>query len=155
MKNLNFKKFDKILKVKTIILGIGNVMKGDDGLGPILISRLKGKTKANLLDCEEVPENYIQPIIEARPDSIVIVDAADWNGPAGEIRLIDAEEINNISFSTHDSSLQIFINYLKRNLPNTHIVIVGIQQKRKGFLDSLSPEVEKAIDELCHLLEKV
>ena len=155
MKNLSLEKLDKILKGKTLILGIGNVMKGDDGLGPILISRLKGKTKANLLDCEEVPENYIQPIIEARPDSIVIVDAADWNGPAGEIRLIDAEEINNISFSTHDSSLQIFINYLKRNLPNTHIVIVGIQQKRKGFLDSLSPEVEKAIDELCHLLEKV
>lgn len=155
MRNFILEKIDKIFKGKTIILGIGNVMKGDDGAGPILISRLKGKTKANLLDCEEVPENYTQPIIEARPDKIVIVDAADWNGPAGEIRLIDAEEINNISFSTHDSSLQIFINYLKKLLPNVYIIIIGIQPKRKYFLDSLSPEVEKTVDELSHLLEKI
>lgn len=155
MRNFILEKIDKIFKGKTIILGIGNVMKGDDGVGPILISRLKGKTKANLLDCEEVPENYTQPIIEARPDKIVIVDAADWNGPAGEIRLIDAEEINNISFSTHDSSLQIFINYLKKHLPNVYIIIIGIQPKRKYFLGSLSPEVEKTVDELSHLLENI
>lgn len=155
MKNLTLEKLDKILKGKTMILGIGNVMKGDDGVGPILISRLKGKTEVNLLDCEEVPENYTQPIIEAGPDKIVIVDAADWNGPAGEIRLIDTEEINNISFSTHDSSLRIFINYLKKYLPNVYIVIIGIQPTRKGFMDSLSPEVEKTVNELIHTLEKI
>jgi len=145
----------KILKGKTLILGIGNIMKGDDGAGPILISRLKGKTKANLVNCEEVPENYTQPIIEAKPDKILIVDAADWNGPAGEIRLIDGEEINNMSFSTHDSSLQIFINYLKSHLPKVCIIIIGVQPKRRGFLDPLSPEVEKTVDELSHLLVKI
>lgn len=155
MKNLNLEKLNKVFKGKTIILGIGNVMKGDDGVGPILISRLKGKTKAILLDCGELPENYTQPIIEARPDKIVIVDAADWNGPPGEIKLIDAEEINNISLSTHDSSLQIFINYLKKHLPGIDIIIIGIQTKRRGFLDSLSPEVEKTVIELSHLLEKI
>lgn len=155
MKNLVLKRFGQILKEKIIILGIGNVIKGDDGVGPILISRLKGKTKANLLDCGEVPENYAQLIIKAMPDKIVIVDAADWNGPAGAIRLIDAEEINNISFSTHDSSLLIFINYLKKHLPNVNIIIIGIQPKRKSFLDSMSPEAEKTVDELSHLLEKI
>jgi len=155
MRNLILEKLDKIVKGKTIILGIGNVVKGDDGVGPILISRLKGKTRAKLLNCEEVPENYTQPIIDARPDKIIIIDAADWNGPAGAIRFIDAEEINNMSFSTHDSSLQTFINYLKNHLPNIDIIIVGIQPKRKGLLDSLSPEVEKTVDELSHLLEKI
>ncbi len=130
-------------------------MKGDDGAGPILISQLKGKTKANLIYCEDVPENYTQPIIEARPDKIIIVDAADWNGPAGAIRLIGPKEINNISFSTHDSSLQIFINYLKKHLPKVDIIIIGIQPKRKGFQDLLSPEVEKSVNELSHILKKV
>lgn len=155
MENLISKKIHKFLKGKIIILGIGNVMKGDDGAGPLLISRLKGKTKANLLDCQEVPENYTQPIIEARPDNIVIVDAADWNGPGGEIRLINEKDINNMSFSTHDSSLQIFISYLKKHLPDIQIIIIGIQPKRKGFMDSLSPEVGKTIDELSNLMEKI
>jgi len=155
MKGSFSEKLGKVFKGKTMILGIGNVLKGDDGAGPILISRLKGKTKADLLDCEEVPENYTQPIIEARPDKIVIVDAADWNGQAGAIRLINVEEINNISFSTHDSSLRIFISYLKKHLPDVNIIIIGIQPKRKGRLDSLSPEVKKAVDELSCLLERI
>jgi len=155
MINLKFRKLDRVLKGKIIILGIGNKLKGDDGAGSILISRIKGKTKVNLFDCEEVPENYTQPIIEARPDNIVMVDAADWNGLAGAIRFINMEEINNISFSTHDSSLKIFIDYLKKHLPNTHIIIIGIQPKRSGFLDSLSPEVEKTVAELSQFLEKI
>ena len=154
MKNLSFEKLDKIVKGKTLILGIGNVLKGDDGVGPHLISHLRGKTKVDLLDCEEVPENYAQPIIETRPDKIIIVDAADWNGPAGAIRLIDAEEIDNVGYSTHDSSLQIFINYLKKHLPKIDIIIIGIQPKRKGFLESLSLEVEKTVGALTHLLER-
>ena len=152
MEKLSFKKFDKILREKTIILGIGNIMRGDDGVGPILISRLKGNTKADLLDCGEVPENYTQPIIEAGPDNIVIVDATDWNGLVGEKRLIEVEEIHNVSPSTHNSSLQIFINYLKKHLPNTDVIIIGIQPKRTSFLDSLSPEVERTVDELLYLL---
>lgn len=155
MENSNLEKIDNILKGKTIILGIGNVIRGDDGAGPVLISRLKGKTKAILLDCAEVPENYTQPIIEARPDKIVIVDAADWNGPPGEIKSIDPEEINNLSFSTHDPSLKMFINYLRKRLPKVSIIIIGIQPKRRGFLDSLSPEVKKAVDRLSLIFRKM
>lgn len=155
MENLNLEKFDSLLKGKAIILGIGNVMRGDDGAGPILISRLKRKTRANLLDCGEVPEDYTQPIIDAKPDKIVVVDAADWNGLPGEIKSIDPEEINNLSFSTHDSSLKMFMKYLRKHLPKVSIIIIGIQPKRRGFLDSLSPEVEKAVGRLSHILEKM
>ena len=155
MINLSLERLDKIGEGKTIILGTGNVLRGDDGVGPRLIARLKGKTKAVLLDCGEVPENYTQPIIETRPDRVVIVDAADWNGPAGAVRLIDAEEIDNMSLSTHDSSLEIFINYLKKHLPTLEIMVIGIQAKRKGVLESLSPEVEKTVNELGDLLERI
>ncbi len=53
------------------------MLKADDSLDPILVSRLQGRTKACLFDCGEVPENYTQPIIESRPKTIIIVDAAD------------------------------------------------------------------------------
>jgi hydrogenase 3 maturation protease len=154
MMNMSLEKLEKFAKGKTLILGIGNIIKGDDGAGPRFISRLKGKTTCDLLDCGEVPENYVQPIIETRPQKIVIVDAADWNGPAGAIRLMDAEEIDNRGYSTHDSSLRIFIEYLKKRLPRIEIIIIGIQPRRNGFLESLSPEVERTVDELSRLFEK-
>ena len=79
------------------------MLKGDDQVGPLLIQRLQGKTGACLFDCGEVPENYIQPIIKAGPQTIIIVDASDWQGAIGDLRLIKREEIKNFSFSTQNT----------------------------------------------------
>jgi hydrogenase 3 maturation protease len=139
---------EKYLKGKTAIIGVGNILKGDDQVGPVLISRLQGKTKACLFDCGEVPENYIQPIVEAKPETIIIVDASDWAGIAGELRLIKKEEIKDFGFSTHNASLRLFFDYLKGELPLVNIIIIGVQAGRRSLAQSLSPEVEATLNEL-------
>ncbi len=68
---------------RTLILGIGNSMRGDDGVGPALIERLQGKVSATLIDGGEVPENYLGPIEAAGPEAVLIVDAADLKAAAG------------------------------------------------------------------------
>ena len=133
------------LKERVALLGIGNPLKGDDGVGPLLISRLKDKTRAYLFDCGEVPENYIGPIIESKPQTIIIVDASDWGARAGEVRLIKKEEIQNLSFSTHGASLRLFLDYIEKQLPSTHIVIIGIQIGRSGLAESLTPGVKACL----------
>ena len=148
MKNNLFSKVKEYLKGKIAIVGIGNALKGDDQLGPLLISRLQGKTKARLFDCGEVPENYIQPIIKYKPETIIIVDASDWGGGVGELRLIKKEEIKNFGFSTHNASLGLFFDYLERELPQTNIIIIGVQVGKRGLMQSPSPEVEAALNEL-------
>lgn len=140
----------KYQKSKTAIVGIGNVLKGDDGVGAQLISRLQGKTEARLFDCAEVPENYIRPIIKSRPQTIIIVDASDWGAATGELRLIENEEITDTGFSTHNSSLRIFCEYLKSELPSANIILLGVQIGNSRFLQPLSPEVEAA---LCGLVK--
>ena len=146
---------EKYLKEKTAIVGIGNILKGDDQLGPALISRLQGKTKAHLFDCGEVPENYIQPIIKSRPKTIIIVDASDWAGAVGELRLIDKQEIQDISFSTHNASLRLFFDYLKKELPLVNIFIIGVQIGKKELMQPLSPEVETTLNELVDFFVKL
>ena len=62
---------------KIIILGIGNESKGDDGVGPYIIKRLKIFNKNPnlvLIDAGVVPENYIQKIINFNPETIIIID---------------------------------------------------------------------------------
>ncbi len=148
MKNNLLASIEKYLKGRTAIVGVGNILKGDDQVGPLLISRLQGKTKVRLFDCGQVPENYIQPIIEAKPETIVVVDASDWAGMAGELRLIKKEEIKDFGFSTHNASLRLFFDYLKRELPLTNIIVIGVQAGRRGLAQSLSPEVEASLNEL-------
>ena len=138
------------LKGRIAIAGVGNVLKGDDQLGPVLISRLQGKTSACLFDVGEVPENYIQPIIESKPKTIIIVDAADWSGSAGELRLIERDKIENFSFSTHNASLGLFFDYLRKGLPEANIFIIGVQVGKRGLMQPISAEVEATLIELVY-----
>ena len=155
MKNNLLAGIKEYLKGETAIVGIGNTLKGDDGVGPLLISRLQRKTKAYLFDCGEVPENYLQPIIESRPETIIIIDASDWAGAVGDLRLIEKDQIQAIGFSTHNASLRLFFDYLKKELPLANIIIIGVQVGRRGFRQSLSPEVEAALNELVDFFMKL
>jgi hydrogenase 3 maturation protease len=76
---------DRLKGVVTII-GIGNIMRGDDGFGPKLIESLKKRsTKAILFDCGTVPENYIFPILATSCDTVILVDAADFDSFFGRV----------------------------------------------------------------------
>ncbi|MFC1657874.1 hydrogenase 3 maturation endopeptidase HyCI [Candidatus Omnitrophota bacterium] len=143
-----FSRLKECLGSRTAIVGIGNTLKADDGLGPLLVQGLRGKTPACLFDCGEVPENYTRPIIRSNPETIIIVDAADWSAAAGELRFIKAEEIRNFSLSTHNASLSIFLDYLKGELPRAEIIIVGVQTGNRQLMQSLSPGVEATLNQL-------
>jgi len=142
------------LKGKVLILGVGNLMKQDDGAGPAAIAELKtqnSKLKINveLLDAGTAPENYTGKIKQIRPDTLVIVDAIDFGAEAGSIKVMEAEEVSSQSLSTHNVSLKTFVDYLRADLPDLKVFLIGIQPKQAGFGEGLSPEVEKAVDELC------
>ena len=142
------------LKGKVLILGVGNPMKQDDGAGPAAIAELKTqisklKNNVELLDAGIAPENYSGKIKQIRPDTLVIIDAIDFGEKAGSIKVIEAEKIGNQSLSTHNISLKTFVDFLKTDLPNLEVFIIGIQPKEADFGEGLSPEVEKAVDELC------
>ena len=148
MKNDPLIGIKEYLKGRTAIVGIGNVLKGDNQIGSLLISRLKDKIDACLFDCGEVPENYIQPIIEDKPQTIIIVDASDWGGTIGELRLIEKEKIKNFGFSTHNASLAIFCDYLEKELPLARIIIIGVQVGKRDLMHPISTEVEATLNEL-------
>ena len=136
------------LKGKVVILGIGNTLRSDDGVGSILASRLKDKVPYLVYDAGQSPENYLGKIVSEKPDSMVIIDAVDFGGQPGEIRVIDAKGLKTANlFSTHNASILLTINYLKNNL-KLDIIILIIQPKSIAFGDVLSPEITKTLDKL-------
>ncbi len=136
------------LKGKVVILGVGNPLKGDDGAGSILAARLKGKSSFSVFDAGVSPENYLDKIIKESPEAVIIVDAVDFQGKAGEIRLFPEVEIKTVNlFATHNLSLKLIVDYLKNNL-DSDIYLVGIQPKTISMNMVLSEPVKLAMLEL-------
>ncbi|MDD5495957.1 MAG: hypothetical protein PHP46_02505, partial [Candidatus Omnitrophica bacterium] len=59
----------KRIKGKLAIVGIGNIIRGDDGLGPKFIEMIRARRlNIHLFDCGTAPENYIFPILSSSCD---------------------------------------------------------------------------------------
>lgn len=140
------------LKGIVTIIGVGNIMRGDDGCGPKLIENLKNKNpRANLFDCGTVPENYIFPILTTSCDTVILVDAADFGANAGSIKVFSLNEVSGAGLSTHNFSLRLFTDLLTTGKDNLNIFVVSIQPKTIAFGDSLSSDVKSGIDALADI----
>jgi len=136
------------LKGKVVILGIGNTLRSDDGIGSLLVSRIKSKVPFACWDAGTSPENYLGKIVKENPDTVLIIDAVDFGGSAGEVRLLEAGELETVNlFATHNASISLTINYLQNNL-KADIIILIIQPESIALGDKLSPQVSKTLNKL-------
>jgi len=142
---------------RVVVCGIGNRLRGDDAVGPLVIDELKKKGQPEttlLLDCGTVPEGFAGKIIGFEPDIIIIVDAVRMNRPAGEVAEVPIEKIKHHLATTHKMPVTLFIDYLQRSLPNAELTFIGIQQAATIFGEGLSNECRKAIATAAVKMEK-
>jgi hydrogenase 3 maturation protease len=94
------------------------------------------------------PENYLEKIIQEKPDTLVLIDAVDFSGKPGEFKFLQVQDIKTVNlFATHNASISLTINYLQNNL-KADIIILIIQPKNINFGDKLSREVADTLDKL-------
>lgn len=138
-------------KGKVVIVGIGNLLRGDDGFGPALIKLIEGKVEAICIDAGTAPENYSGKIVKLEPDTILIVDAVQLNTQAGVYEVLRKSDILNCGFTTHDMSPKLFIEYLEKET-KAGIFMLGVQPKTVRFGEEMSSEVSGALNEIAELL---
>ncbi|WXG40760.1 MAG: hydrogenase maturation peptidase HycI [Candidatus Freyarchaeum deiterrae] len=141
---------------KIVLLGVGSEFHGDDYVGVEICKRLKSKIskKVSIIDAGVSPENFAGKLRKINPSHIIIFDAADMNLEPGTVKLINSSEIGGLSISTHHLPLSLFIEYLEKTI-NSSVILIGVQPKSIEFSESLSPELEKAVQKLSSILEKV
>lgn len=150
---------------RVLVLGVGNPLMGDDGLGPRVIELLRDgyrfEDRVDVLDAGTMSFAILNIITEA--DDLVVVDAVkDTDLPPGTVLRLTPEEMapNELSRSGHDLRLIDVLQAaaLIGNAPAAVAIGVQIEQIREFALE-LSPAVEKAvlvaagavIDELARL----
>ena len=202
-----------------LILGIGNDIRGDDGLGPYIINQLSilkdsimnnsnqsdfnkyinqkipmnkdnnfeffdnvydintGNTPLNegldsyinelnvdvneslverlnktfLINGGSVPENFTGLIKKCNPSHIILIDASLMNREAGEINIVNKDNIVDISISTHSMSLSYLIKYLQLE-KDFNILFIGIEPEILDLSFELSPKIKDSSDMLIKLL---
>jgi hydrogenase maturation protease len=139
---------------KVLILGIGNTLLSDEGIGVHLVQRMRQQVGVlegvEFLDGGTLSFTLAEPI--ARADGLIVVDAARMGEAPGTLRVfqdaeMDAYLTGNRS-SVHEVSLSDLMDIarLSETLPRARYLI-GIEPDSLDWGDRPSETVEPAIDE--------
>ena len=143
---------------KLIILGVGNELKSDDGVGPFIIKNLMAEDiesdRLLLINAETVPENFTGKIRKENPSHIIIVDACLMGCRPCEIKIVDKDDFTNIGISTHSMSLSYFVKYLEMD-SDFKIIFVGIEPETMDWGENPTENVEKTAFDFIKIVKGI
>jgi hydrogenase 3 maturation protease len=134
-----------------VLLGIGNELKGDDGIGNVMARQFRHPGWLSV-PCETVPENFTAVVKRQRPELLVIVDAADMGLEPGELRLVGKEMLGSAGFGTHGMPLRHLVSHLGRHAGR--VLFIGIQPGNVELGGKVSRGVERGKDMLIDIVKK-
>jgi hydrogenase 3 maturation protease len=141
-----------------VIAGIGNEIRRDDFVGVKIIQDLQGKvpSKVLLIECETVPESFMDEIIEIKPSHVLLIDAAILGLKPGEVRLYDACKVTNVPpITTHMLPLRVFCDYIME-MGKTKLALLLVEPENtdfgEGLTDTVLASAEKIVATLLKLL---
>ena len=129
-----------------VVAGIGNAIRCDDYVGVRVVEGLRGKTSCavHLIECETVPESFVDEIVSIQPSHVLLIDAAVLGLRPGTAHLYDVEEVANVpSISTHTLPLRVFSDYVG-TLTGARVALLLIEPRCMDFGDVMSTEVQEA-----------
>lgn len=132
---------------KRLVFTVGNEMMGDDAAGPLLAQMLEAAPLEgwDVLDGGNAPENYLFKIREMAPEEVLIVDTADMELPAGEVRHIPQEAIGSLFLmTTHSLPLSYLMEAIREFVPR--VELIGIQPEVVSFGYPVSLPVKQAVE---------
>lgn len=151
--------------MKTLVVGLGNPILGDDGVGWQIASELLQK---EILPSDVTVEcaalggiSLMESLIDY--DRAIIIDAiVTYQAPIGSVTSFKLGELPNPSqghmSSAHDTSFQealLFGRDLGTHLPDDITVVAVESQKVYEFSETLSPAVAEAIPKALGIIKQL
>ena len=146
---------------RTVVLGLGNMLMADDGVGLAALARLEEEwfvpRDVELVDGGTWGMNLL-PVIESA-DRVLILDAIDLGDPPGTLIRLEGNEIPRflgLKLSPHQIDLRevLALAELRGTFPGL-VIALGIQPERVEMSTTFSPRVEARLDQLVHLAAEI
>lgn len=143
-----------------LIIGCGNLLRGDDGVGPILIRHLWEIGLPEGVRCADGGTGGMDVAFQMRgAEKVILIDACQSGSDPGAIFKVPGAELENLPPLTGihlhafrwDHALAFARWLLKDEYPRD-ITVYLIEAENIGFGADLSPRVRVAMEKLARLL---
>ncbi|MFK5912729.1 MAG: HyaD/HybD family hydrogenase maturation endopeptidase [Woeseiaceae bacterium] len=146
--------------MKTVVLGLGNTLLGDDGVGIYVLNELQSnwqdhgnKNSIEFVDGGTLSFTLTETLYGA--DNLIVIDAAQLNANPGEVKVFTDEDMDTFvrtskCSSVHEVSLSELLDMarLLDTLP-TRRALIGVQPEIVDWADQPTEKVKKAIPIMC------
>jgi hydrogenase maturation protease len=137
----------------TVVLGMGNLILSDDGLGVRALQLLEGDSRVpqgvRLVDAGTFGLELLGYV--AGVSRLLVLDCVDVGEAPGTLVRLDAEELRKLPFASHahDLSLTDLLAALRlMGMEPKEVLLMGIQPATTDPGTALSPSVEAVLPKL-------
>ena len=145
-----------ILSERTVVIGMGNPDRADDGAGIEIVSHWKARLKERaFLDTETSVETVVfDGLADAEAEVFLFVDAADFGGRPGEFRLFGVKDTAEFhpAISTHKVPIDLLMGVIASK--GRRAFLLGIQPESVELFGGMTEEVAKAVEILERLVNQ-
>ncbi len=144
-------------RTKVLVLGIGNTLLSDEGVGVHAMNALAkahvGRAGVAFLDGGTLSYTLAGPVADA--DSLIVLDTAQLHAAPGTVRVFQSDEMDRFlgsgpKTSVHEVSLMEVLGMARAQdaLPERR-ALIGIQPQSFDWGTEPTPPVAAAIPEAC------
>lgn len=141
------------MKKKIIILGLGNILRKDEGVGVALLEQLKKDERLKEIPGMEFIDGgtaSYEALSEIKQDDcLIVIDAVKSGGQAGTMRIMKPGDLQEeMMVDVHQSSLQQTFKWLEMQgkLPEVSIMAVEVEDTSWG--EGISEQLKKDLPEI-------
>jgi hydrogenase maturation protease len=152
------------LSKKIAVIGIGNTLRRDDGIGIIVLESLLKFYKREGIDYLNFGIATFDLLHRIRNyDTVLLIDGVRTNLPVGELKIFELGNIkyntDNLATSTHELNLEDVFKLSKKIALKTKIYVAGIQigdlSYNEGLSDILKNKQEEIIRQINLFIDKI
>ncbi len=137
-----------------VVIGVGNALRGDDGVGLAVASALRGRVPGGVavVPCEQEPSRLLDAWQGAR--AAIVVDAAASGSEPGHVHRFDASETavpaGVFRSSTHAFGVGDAIELARAlgRLPR-HVVVYGVEGGDFAAGEGLTTQVQASVEKVA------
>ena len=137
------------------IVGVGNTLMGDDGVGPAAVERLAARGVPAHVRLHDAGLAVSDVLGQLDPDDpLIVIDAVRAGGPAGAVYQVDVdalagEGLPSAAVSLHELSIVPVLEMeALTGRVFSNVTVFGVEPARVAWGEGLSPAVASALDRL-------
>jgi hydrogenase maturation protease len=147
-----------IAKGKTLVVGMGNFLCQDEGIGVHIIQALENMELPKHVDLLDIGTSTMDLFLHLEGvEKLIVIDAMEAGGIPGTIYKCKPEDLlpkDEGPISLHDIGLLESLNMAEKMGMKIHTVVIGVEPKALDWGVELSEEVKSKIPTVIEVILK-